>query len=417
MISKTVPQKIIFIWNLLGSISSAGVSILLLLLVTRLSTELEADIFSFAYAIANLFMIIASFQVRDYQSTDVFEKFSFSQYFATRIVTIIFMILIAIGYLFLSKYDIQKSLCIILLCLYRGSDALSDVFQGLFQQNTRLDIAGKSLFFRNSIAVILFGICLFLTSDLLVSLVFLVTSSYLFVFVFDVPNSLPFARVVKEEIGLQPVKEILLECLPLFINAFLLVTIYNQPKYALNTFFEKGVIATGVQKDFNILFMPVFSMNILLILFRPMITQLAVYRRMADYVQFKQYQKRIVRMVVGLALLILVGGMILGIPFLNILYGTNLDKYWLSFTITMIGGIASTSATICDNMLTILRKQKYLVISFALSCLLSILISDSLVEQYGILGASISYVVSMWTWFLISLLIYLKVQKHLKWEV
>ncbi len=37
-------------------------------------------------------------------------------------------------------------------------------------------------------------------------------------------------------------------------------------------------------------------------------------------------------------------------------------------------------------MLTVLRKQKYLVISFAISCLLSILISNPLVEYYGILG-------------------------------
>ncbi|HFR3461704.1 TPA: polysaccharide biosynthesis C-terminal domain-containing protein, partial [Streptococcus suis] len=133
--------------------------------------------------------------------------------------------------------------------------------------------------------------------------------------------------------------------------------------------------------------------------------------------QFKQYQKRIIKMVVGLAVLVLVGGIVLGIPALNILYGTNLNKYWLSFIITMLGGIASTFATICDNMLTVLRKQKYLVISFAISCLLSILISNPLVEYYGILGAAIAFVSSMWTWFLISFVIYLKLQKHLNWEV
>ncbi|UYX32782.1 lipopolysaccharide biosynthesis protein [Streptococcus suis] len=417
MKSRIVSPKTIFIWNLLGSISSAAISIFLLLLVTRLLTELEADIFSFAYAVANLFVIIATFQVRDYQATDVSKKFSFSQYLATRLITITIMLLLALSYIFLSKYEFQKSVCIFLICLYRGSDALSDVFQGLFQQNARLDIAGKSLFLRNSIVILTFGLGLFITNNLLLSLIYLVISSYLFVFFFDVTNLFQFTRVIKEEINLKAIKNILLECLPLFINAFLLVTIYNQPKYALNTFFERGVIGTGVQRDFNILFMPVFSMNILFILFRPMITQLAIYRRAGDYNQFKQYQKRIVKMVVGLAVLVLVGGIVLGIPALNILYGTNLNKYWLSFIITMLGGIASTFATICDNMLTVLRKQKYLVISFAISCLLSILISNPLVEYYGILGAAIAFVSSMWTWFLISLVIYLKLQKHLNWEV
>ncbi|HFR3941623.1 TPA: lipopolysaccharide biosynthesis protein, partial [Streptococcus suis] len=186
MKNKIASPKIIFIWNLLGSVSSAAISIFLLLLVTRLLTELEADIFSFAYAVANLFVIIASFQVRDYQATDVSKKFSFSQYLVTRLITITIMLLLALSYIFLSKYEFQKSACIFLICLYRGSDALSDVFQGLFQQNARLDIAGKSLFLRNSIVILTFGLGLFITNNLLLSLIYLVISSYLFIFFFDV---------------------------------------------------------------------------------------------------------------------------------------------------------------------------------------------------------------------------------------
>ena len=48
------------------------------------------------------------------------------------------------------------------------------------------------------------------------------------------------------------------DCLPLFINAFLLVSIYNQPKYALNDIFNQGLIGNGVQRDFSILFTPNF---------------------------------------------------------------------------------------------------------------------------------------------------------------
>lgn len=43
---------------------------------------------------------------------------------------------------------------------FRVSEALSDVFQGLFQQKERLDIAGKSLFLRNTISTIVFALTL-----------------------------------------------------------------------------------------------------------------------------------------------------------------------------------------------------------------------------------------------------------------
>ncbi|WP_231198496.1 hypothetical protein [Streptococcus equi] len=49
-------------------------------------------------------------------------------------------------YIYLESYSGFKGLVIWLICLYRCTDAISDVFQGMFQQRERLDIAGKSLF-------------------------------------------------------------------------------------------------------------------------------------------------------------------------------------------------------------------------------------------------------------------------------
>ena len=79
-----------FFWNILGSLSSAAVSVILLFIVTRALNSTSADIYSFAYAIANLFVIVASFQVRDFQATDIREKvffwylFHYKAYFKRR---------------------------------------------------------------------------------------------------------------------------------------------------------------------------------------------------------------------------------------------------------------------------------------------------------------------------------------------
>ena len=64
------PQKVFF-WNILGSMSSAAVSVILLFIVTRTLNSASADIYSFAYAIANLFVIVASFKFRYFQETDI----------------------------------------------------------------------------------------------------------------------------------------------------------------------------------------------------------------------------------------------------------------------------------------------------------------------------------------------------------
>jgi len=97
-LKNVTPQKVFF-WNILGSLSSAAVSVILLFIVTRTLNSSSADIYSFAYAIANLFVIVASFQVRDFQATDIREKYSFDTYFVTRIISNIAMVLLLVMYL------------------------------------------------------------------------------------------------------------------------------------------------------------------------------------------------------------------------------------------------------------------------------------------------------------------------------
>ncbi|TYL24973.1 lipopolysaccharide biosynthesis protein, partial [Streptococcus pyogenes] len=93
---ETTHQKVFF-WNIFGSLSSAVVSVILLVVVTRVLSSESADLYSFAYAIANLLVIVASFQVRDFQATDIQEKYSFDAYLVTRILSNILMVLILIG--------------------------------------------------------------------------------------------------------------------------------------------------------------------------------------------------------------------------------------------------------------------------------------------------------------------------------
>lgn len=96
---KKVTAQKVFFWNILGSMSSAAVSVILLFIVTRALNSVSADTYSFAYAIANLFVIVASFQVRDFQATDIREKYSFDTYFVTRIISNVAMVLLLVTYL------------------------------------------------------------------------------------------------------------------------------------------------------------------------------------------------------------------------------------------------------------------------------------------------------------------------------
>lgn len=65
-------------------------------------------------------------------------------------------------------------------------------------------------------------------------------------------------------------------CTPLFIGSFLINYIYNDPKIIIDSFITTGQFRAGMQRDSNVFFMPTFLMNLLLLILRPMLTELSI---------------------------------------------------------------------------------------------------------------------------------------------
>ena len=57
---------------------------------------------------------------------------------------------------------------------------------------------------------------------------------------------------------------------------FLLAYIFNEPRIAIDSEIRLGHFIAGTQRDFNILFMPVFFMSLFILILRPLTTQLAI---------------------------------------------------------------------------------------------------------------------------------------------
>ena len=121
---------------------------------------------------------------------------------------------------------------------------------------------------------------------------------------------------------------------------------------------------------------------------------------------FVTYKNNLFKILFGTCILIFLIGAFIAIPALDIVYGTNLKQYQTSFVVLLLGGIASTFSTVCDNILTIFRKQHFLVISFIVGYIVSILTAKPLVSKFEIFGASLSFLCAMIAWLLASLVIY-----------
>ncbi len=397
-------QKAIYFWNLLGNLSAAGVSVLYLLIVSRFSTAQIADDFSMAYAIGNLWVIIGLFQVRNYQGTDVNATHSFQAYFLARLYSLFFMLISIIPYLRLISY--QSSYILVLLLLgYRGSDVISDLYQGLFQQENRLDIAGKNMTFRYTSSTILFAICLLTSQSLPFSLAIMAAWNGLVVLWADVRKGVAFVdRSGMDLFSVELHKEawsILKACFPLFINGFLLTYIFNEPKQIIEQGLSNGSLTSGMQRDFSILFMPVFFMSLCILIVRPLITELARLWHQKKRHTFTAICLKLLLSLFLAGTLISILAYWIGTPILSLLFGVDLSTHSMTLALLVFSGILYSLAIVCENILTIFRKQQVMVLVYLILFGLSKWLTAPLIISYQLWGAAISFLLIMLAYLLL----------------
>ena len=409
-LNNTPSGKEIFVWNILGSMANSVLSVITLMLVTRMLNSGETDIFSLAWSISQMMATIATFQIRTYQATDVKEYFKFSQYLLFRVLCIIIMIVSSIGYILIKQFDLYKAFVVLIICLFRAVDALADVYEGYFQQKERLDLAGKAVTYRIVIAIALFAISLLLFKNLLISS-FVLLLSYISSFcIFNIRYLLKVKcfRLEKEwGRNYKWIWKLVREGAPIFINAFLMTSITNAPRMKIDSAISNGQLVDGMQTVFNILFMPASVLTLAYIVFRPLLTKMAIAWTEGRKKEFLKIIGMIFLCLVIMAIFLLGGSALLGIPFLSILYGLNLDKYKMELLVIILGGCFCTFSYVLDNALIVIRKQYLLVCSYVVSWVYVQFTVSALVDEWNLMGAALAYAASMIVFFIVTLLIFI----------
>lgn len=404
-------ERSIYIWNITGSIANALFSIVTLMIVTRMLDDNEADIFSIAWTISQLMATIGTFQIRMYQATDVTGVFSFRQYWKYRSLTVILMLISSYIYIFIRGYTGEKKAVVLFVCVFRAIDSFADVYEGWFQQKERLDLSGKALTYRIIIAVIAFGTSVYFTRNLMISVISLVVAYTVCLFVFDLRYQ-HSVHVFREEKSKENIKKdwilnMTKEGLPLFINAFLMLSIMNAPKMVIDTFIDQGNLNQGLQTVFNIIFMPASFLNLAYIVFRPLITRMAI---MWNAKKTKEFVRTLLRILASLILIgigLLLGSALLGIPVLSMVYSVDLSEYKKELLIIIVGGCIYTFAAVLDNALVVIRHQYALIVVYGLTYLYINNVVGYMIGVGGMMGAALSYASAMLVFFAVMATVFL----------
>lgn len=213
-----------FIWNSVGGMINAGQSALLLIMISHTNSVNDAGVFALAFAIANLTLAMGKYGMRHFQSSDVTESYSFSEYLASRHITDMMMLLLTMYYIvkgvFFLSYTTEKLMAIILMTVIKLTDSVEDVYHGRLQQLGRLDIAAKCMTVRYVVVIIGISIALMLTRDLNMSLLVGGVFSWAFFF-YSYSVFASFLHINgKTSVFERKVWRLLMECIVIAMGAF-----------------------------------------------------------------------------------------------------------------------------------------------------------------------------------------------------
>lgn len=379
-----------FVWNIIGTTFSAFNSLFFLIIVTRINGIDNAGIFSFAFSMACLFYIVGIYSGRVFQVTDNNDENDDYSYINLHMFTTIIMIILSLFFYIFRGYGTFKLVVSLLLIIYKALEAVSEVFFAILQKNDKLYKVGFSMFCKSIIGIVLFFLIDYFTHNLIISLISIVVTNFLFLVFYEINNA---KKTIKEKNSFK--SEIIIRLLKTgfytFIFTFLNLYLINTSKLAIENF-----LSDKFQTIFGIIIMPATVISLFAqFIIHPFLLEIK------NNINDKKYDN-LIKLIIKLSLIILFMGAIcvicawlLGVPVLKIIYGVDLKNYRLDLILILVGATFYAINCVFANVLIAFRKTLSQAIIYIIISIISSILAMILVKYNGIFGASFAYFVTM----------------------
>ena len=380
-----------YVWNTVGVGLWGMVFPVLTIVVTQLAGAEQAGMFSLAFVTALLLMFVGNYGVRNFQASDLDEEYSFADYQANRVLTVVIMLVAGITYCKFRGYTDQMWLMSLGVYLYKAVDALADVYEGRLQQVDKLYLAGISQAFRSAAALIGFSLALLITRNVGVSSIVMAVIAALTFVVFTFPLA-QLETPKSRSANAKRVIALLKQCFPLFVALFMYNLIDNMPKFVM-----EGALSYDNQLYYNALYFPAHAILLTSgFIYKPMLLKMA--NAWADPAKRKKFDLIIVVMfVIIVAITVVVAGAMswFGLAIMSFLYGIDFEQYrGLCFVMLAAGGVTA-GIELLYQVITVLRRQRAVTKLYLITFGFSLFVPVLLVNFTGLPGAVIGYLIVM----------------------
>jgi O-antigen/teichoic acid export membrane protein len=386
-----------FSWTFIGNTVYAGCQWGMLVVLAKLGNPEMVGQFTLGLAVTAPVIMFTNLQLRAVQATDAKKQYLFRDYLGLRLLGTTLALIIIATITFISGYQWETSLIILLLGLAKGFESISDVYYGLIQQHERMDRMAISLMIKGLLSLLLLGMGVYISDQLVWGVLGLVLAWAAVLVGYDIPSGayilkrLSFDRfVLRPRWHLKTLSRLVWLALPMGFVMMLISLNTNIPKYFIDGYLgqrELGVFAA-------VSYLMVAGSMVVNALGQSASPRLAKYYVTGNGTAFR----RLLLQLVGIAFLI--GGLgvivvlVAGRQILTILYRPEYAQYTNVFVLLMIAAGIEYISSFLGYGMTAARYFRIQMPLFTSVSAIASVVCLWLIPLWGLQGAAIALIVA-----------------------
>ena len=395
--------------NSFGNLVYVAALWLLTVITTQILGYEAAGYLTLAMTIGNLSVAVQLYGVRAFQSSDVSFEYSANEYLFARLFTLVLGFIFGLTVCLVRGYNPTVLICIVLFMTLKSSEAFSDVLYGNIQRAGRLDIAGYCMFARGVLIIIIYGVLVWKTNNLNLSLLCAAISCVLLSGVVEMIMHRKIAVKDRDVVSIKKIFGIIKGCFPLFIASVVPIVITAYPRIVLEKYYGSKLLG---------FYGNVSTPSLLITTLAPVVL---VALLPAYGVAFNNNDKRKIRKLwimsitgcLAFGLIFFLVLLVLARPLLSFVYTEQILPYVIYIypvTIAMM----LYSFTMCNyTALIAIRKKTVIIVAALIALVVCLISSEFLIKIYSIEGAIAVLIITYLVQFVIQLVCFLIAVKGL----
>lgn len=362
----------------------------MLIVLAKLGTPEGVGQFSLGLAVTAPVVMLTNLQLRAIQATDARREFQFADYLALRLGMTALALAIIVGIAFLSGYEFETALVVLIIGVGKCFDSISDVYYGMLQQYEQMDRVAKSFILKGVLSLLALTAGMVLTRNVIWAALGWSLASLVVVAVYDLRTQRALGQRTPGEIWLTRasffnVKKLAWVALPLGITMMLVSLNVNIPRYFLQSY--SGTYAVGIYSAMA--YLTLVGNTVIVALGQAASPRFAAYHATANQTAFHALLRRLLQ----ICLLGSVAGVLLAIVWgeglLNLLYGTAYGSEADVFVQIVIAGSIGYFASLIRYVVIALRALRIQLFISGTSVIVTLVTGFLIIPNQGLNGIGV----------------------------